>query len=73
MSVNANLGEWEPQQRRTGSLVALGLAVLLVAVGIGSWLWLKDQGTVLYWVLVGLLALVLVFVLALLVLGMRAD
>lgn len=73
MSVNANPGEWEPQQRRTGSLVALGLAVLLAAVGVGTWFFLKDQGAMLYWVLVGLLALVLLFTLALLVLGMRAD
>ena len=73
MSVNVNPGEWEPQQRRTGSLVALGLAVALAAAGVGTWFFLKDQAALLYWVLVGLLALVLLFVLALLVLGMRAD
>ena len=73
MSLTANLNEWEPQQRRTGSIVALVLAVVLAGAGVGLWFFMKDLPGVVYWVLVGLLALVLVFVLLVLAMGIRAD
>lgn len=67
-----NVAEWEPQQRRTGSLVAIGIALVLVLVGVAVW-WFADASDAIYWTLVVLLALVLVFVVLVLVLGMRAE
>lgn len=63
---------WEPQQRRVGGFVAMGVAVALTAVGVIAWAVAGDIPW-LSWTLVGLLGLDLVFIIALLVLGAKAE
>lgn len=61
MSVNVNVTQWEPAQRRTSSLVVLGIAIAAIAGALSMWLLLDDAPGWIYWALVGLLVLVLAF------------
>lgn len=67
-----NMMAWEPEQRRVGSFVSLGLAVALVLGGLAVWWFVAAPAAWIYWALVGALALVLVFMLVLLFAQPRA-
>ena len=71
--MSTNVMAWNEDQRRTGSFVVLGVAVVAVLGGVAAW-WFAGAATPgwVYWTLVGLLALVLVFMAVLLFAPARA-
>lgn len=71
-SVSANVATWNNDLRRTSSYVVLGAAVVTALVALALWWFLDTTPAWLYWVLVGVLALVLVFMVLLMVLKPRA-
>ncbi|MFA5861556.1 MAG: hypothetical protein WDA16_07660 [Candidatus Thermoplasmatota archaeon] len=63
-----DIRHWEPQRRRTGSLIGLGAAVLIIVIALAVFFLAGDKPW-LDWTLVGLLVLVLAFVILLMVMG----
>lgn len=61
VEMHANVRRWEPAQRRVGSLLVLGLAVLVLAGALVAWYAFGVASDALYWTLLALVALVLVF------------
>lgn len=73
VDMDGNVPGWTNDQRRVGSLLAIGVAALLVLVGLVAFAFLGEDGGWLYWTLFGLLLLVLVYELAVVALGVRAE
>ena len=69
--MTANVALWNEDQRRTSSYVVLGVAVALVVAGLAVWWFAAATPEWVYWILVGLLVLVLAFMAALLFLAPR--
>lgn len=66
MTTNVNFLTWNDDERRTSSIVVLGTAIAAVLVGVALWWFLATTPAWVYWALVGVLALVLIFMAALL-------
>lgn len=69
--MTANVATWSEEQRRTSSLVVLGVAIVVVLGALSVWWFAAATPTWVYWILVGLLVLVLAFMAALLLLAPR--
>lgn len=72
VSVLANPGTWQSHQRRMGSLVVLGVVVAAVLGGLATYFLAPESAGLVSWILVGVVALALVFLVLLMVLGARA-
>ena len=72
MSTNVNFLTWNDEQRRTSSVVVLGAAVAVALLGVALWYFLAATPAWVYWLLVGTLAAVLIFMAALLFVPARA-
>lgn len=70
-TLTADISSWEPAQRRLGSAIVLGLAVVVLLAGIALW-WFAGVSDVVYWTLVGLMVLVLALAVLIHVLQPRA-
>ena len=64
---------WDDDQRRIGSILVLGAAAVLLVAGAITYVFAKDAADVLYWVLVGVLVLLLAFEAALFVLAAMSS
>lgn len=71
--MNANVMVWNDDERRIGSYAVLGATVAVVLGALAAWWFASGTPAWVYWALVGLLALVLLFMLALLFATPRAS
>jgi predicted RNA-binding Zn-ribbon protein involved in translation (DUF1610 family) len=72
VEMDADLSAWGNAQRRVGSILALAVAAVLLVAALAVYFLMGEDGAIVYWTLVALVALALLFEVLLLVLRPRA-